>query len=204
MRYTFLVLAMAAGLANAATPATSGAGSAAATPAMPAPPATPRDEAVAAAAMLGGKLKDELGAAMKAGGPLNALTRCHDQATPLTDLVGNETGWDAGRTSLRVRNPDNAPDSWERSVLEDFERRLAAGEPAAGLEHEATVKVGDSRYFRYMKAIPTAELCTVCHGTSINPELQAHIRTLYPDDRATGFKVGDLRGAFTLTRRLDP
>ena len=39
-------------------------------------------------------------------------------------------------------------------------------------------------------------LCTTCHGTSVDPALLAHIRERYPEDRATGYSVGDFRGLF--------
>mgnify|MGYP003340573505 CR=1 FL=1 len=55
-----------------------------------------------------------------------------------------------------------------------------------------------------MKAIPTAEICTTCHGVSLKPEVSARLQQLYPADQATGFAVGDLRGAFTLSERLNP
>ncbi len=38
-----------------------------------------------------------------------------------------------------------------------------------------------------------------CHGSSLQPELKAEILCLYPNDQATGFKPGELRGAFTVT-----
>ena len=54
-----------------------------------------------------------------------------------------------------------------------------------------------------MKAIPTAaEPCLTCHGSSLQPELKAEILRLYPNDQATGFKPGELRGAFTVTQKL--
>lgn len=50
-----------------------------------------------------------------------------------------------------------------------------------------------------MKAIPTAALCVKCHGETIDPEVEAKLKALYPNDQARGFKEGDLRGAFTLS-----
>ena len=54
--------------------------------------------------------------------------------------------------------------------------------------------------FTYVKAIPTGNLCVACHGSNIQPDLLAAIKALYPSDKATGFKVGDLRGAFVVKR----
>ena len=47
-----------------------------------------------------------------------------------------------------------------------------------------------------MKAIPTGEVCLTCHGSNIKASLQIRINELYPDDKAYGFKIGDIRGAF--------
>jgi len=55
---------------------------------------------------------------------------------------------------------------------------------------------------RYMKAIPTGPQCVVCHGENVAPALAETIQRLYPDDQATGFAPGDLRGAFTVTVEL--
>jgi hypothetical protein len=53
-----------------------------------------------------------------------------------------------------------------------------------------------------MKAIPTAEVCLVCHGENIAPNIQAKLAELYPNDKAIGFNVGELRGAFSVTETL--
>jgi hypothetical protein len=54
-----------------------------------------------------------------------------------------------------------------------------------------------------MKAIPTAPLCLTCHGTAIEPRLQAELTALYPQDLATGYQAGELRGAFVALRKVD-
>ena len=54
-----------------------------------------------------------------------------------------------------------------------------------------------------MKAIPIGGLCLQCHGTAIAPELAEKLSELYPEDKATGYREGDMRGAFVVTRRLE-
>ncbi|MEX2498681.1 MAG: DUF3365 domain-containing protein [Wenzhouxiangellaceae bacterium] len=44
--------------------------------------------------------------------------------------------------------------------------------------------------------------CVICHGESIAPELAETIKQLYPQDQATGFAPGELRGAFSVTVEL--
>ena len=94
------------------------------------------------------------------------------------------------------------PDAWERATLEDFDRRAAAKESPATLERAELVQEDGKPVMRYMRALPTAELCTQCHGTPerLSAAVTAQLKTLYPDDRAVGYRVGEIRGAITLRR----
>lgn len=159
-------------------------------------------EADRLSAELGARLKSELQAAIAAGGPLNAIAVCHERAQPIAGELGAESGWTLGRTSLRVRNPANAPDAWESATLTAFAARISAGEAPAALQAHTVVASADGQQFRYLKAIVTQDVCTVCHGTAVAPELSAEITRLYPDDQATGFRTGELRGAFTLSKTI--
>ena len=62
--------------------------------------------------------------------------------------------------------------------------------PATGIE------AGDQLEFRYMKAIPTRSFCLQCHGVELAPGVSEALARLYPDDLGTGFREGDIRGAF--------
>lgn len=164
------------------------------------------DVAAARAAVkdLGEKLKGELVAALKAGGPGLALGVCRTAAPPIAADVSNAHGFEVGRTALKVRNPENAPGEFERRVLEAFVESIAGGADPATLEHAEVASENGKREFRYMKAIPTAaEPCLACHGANVDPALKTQILKLYPEDKATGFAAGELRGAFTVRRTLD-
>jgi hypothetical protein len=171
-------------------------------PALAEDPAPQVAESRAAAAEFMQTLKGELMQAMQAGGPVNAVGVCKLRAPAIAAEVGERKGWDAGRTSLKLRNPANAPDDWERTGLENFERRKQAGEDPATLEYHAVTEQDGKPVFRYMKAIPTAELCLACHGETIDPAVEAKLAELYPGDQARGYKVGDIRGAFTFVEPL--
>lgn len=149
-------------------------------------------------------LKKELQAAMQEGGPVNAVSVCNLTAPAIASTYSARNGWDVGRTSLKLRNPDNAPDAWERSVLEDFETRKLAGEDPARMEFYEVVRENGVTELRYMKAIPTAGLCLACHGEQVDSITKARLETLYPEDQALGYQVGDIRGAFTITQPLSP
>lgn len=149
----------------------------------------------------GGNLKSELETAIKAGGPLQAIEVCNTKAMSITEEHAQKLGWKIGRTSLKLRNPKNAPDAWETQVLQQFEERKAKGEDVTKLEHVETIQNADgSKTVRYMKSIFMSEGCLACHGEELNPDIAAKLKELYPDDKATGFKLGDLRGAFSISQ----
>ena len=149
-----------------------------------------------------GALQTELKGAMKAGGPIAAIGVCNTQAMPITAQVSADHGMTLSRVSLKNRNPANAANDWQSAVLEDFEKKKLAGKDITRLAWSETVKAGDGQEFRFMKAIPTGEVCLKCHGTQIAPEVSQVLASLYPEDRATGYKQGDIRGAFVVIRKL--
>ncbi len=149
-------------------------------------------------------LKGELQRALKEEGPVGAIAVCNEAAPAVTREVAAKHGWEVGRTALRLRNQDNAPDEWERGVLEDFVAQRAAGADPKTLAVTKVVSRDGEAILRYMKAIPLAEKpCAVCHGTNVDPDLRAEILEFYPDDEAVGFKPGEIRGAFTMSRKID-
>lgn len=149
-------------------------------------------------------LKGELTKALDNGGPRMAIAVCNAKAANIAESISTEKGWRVARTSLKLRNPGNAPDEWEAAVLHKFEQRKAAGENPATMEfHEAVEKDG-KKVFRYMKAIPTAEQpCLMCHGENLTDEVKEALAENYPSDEATGFKTGDIRGAFTIEQPME-
>ncbi|PCO04327.1 DUF3365 domain-containing protein [Microbulbifer flavimaris] len=149
---------------------------------------------------LGKTLKQELVSAMKRGGPVEAISVCNLKAMPLTEQISTETGWQVARTSLKVRNPANSPDDWERHQLQQFQARLDAGESMASLEAATTEQRDGKSVQRFMKAIPVQGPCLVCHGTELAPAVAQKLDSLYPNDQARGYQLGELRGAFTLER----
>jgi hypothetical protein len=135
-------------------------------------------------------------------GPEGAIATCREQAPAMASEASEKSGWAMRRVSLRNRNPKALPDAWERAALEDLDRRAAAGESPATLERAELVQENGQAVQRYLRALPTAEPCTSCHGTPdrISAAVSAQLKALYPDDRAVGYRVGEIRGAITLRR----
>lgn len=140
------------------------------------------------------QLGRQLESAMAAGGPVAAIEVCAEVVPEIAAKASRESGAVVGRTALRVRNPDNAPDADARQVLQAFAERLESGDPLP-IEHFGAAPGGGERYLR---AIVLQPLCATCHGAALAPAVSAAVAARYPEDRATGFAVGELRGAFII------
>jgi hypothetical protein len=126
---------------------------------------------------------------MSTGGPVAAIDVCKDKAPAIQSELSRLSGANVRRTSLRFRNSGNAPDEWETAALELF----ASSDQKEVLE---TLESGDTRY---MKAIPTGAVCLTCHGEELAPEIEEALQLAYPHDRARGYSLGEIRGAFSIT-----
>jgi hypothetical protein len=93
-----------------------------------------------------------------------------------------------GRASHRLRNPANVPPEWVAPILDAYVASSADRAPRA-------VPLADGRW-GYVEPILLQPPCLACHGETLAPDVASRIAALYPDDRATGFRVGDLRGVF--------
>ena len=154
-----------------------------------------------------GQLKGELGKSMKAGGPVATIEVCSKTAPEIAKTLSEKHGMTVARTSLKTRNSSNAPDAWEEAVLKKFEERAAAGENPANMAFFEIIENDGKKNFRFMKAIGMPPLtkmpCLKCHGENISPKVIAKLDELYPEDKARGYKPGQIRGAFTITKPLN-
>lgn len=144
-----------------------------------------------------GQLLSAMQGAMQAGGATQAIDVCAELAPALAKQASTD-GWTVGRTSDKVRNPDNAADAWELAVLNKFSADLAAGQPPAQLKHSEVVH-GE---YRYMQAIGVGQPCLACHGQNLAPAVADSLKAAYPKDQAVGYQLGQLRGAFSLRKPL--
>jgi hypothetical protein len=139
------------------------------------------------------ELKSALQSALQEGGAVHAISVCNTRAPEIAEEVSREEDLVVRRVSHRNRNPDNEPTQAELEVLHWFEEHPAAA--------DTVMQVGGSEV--YMRAIRVrVELCLRCHGDrdALAPELRETLAELYPQDEATGFSMGDLRGAFVVEK----
>ncbi len=143
------------------------------------------DRGLAARDAMFARLLGRLGEAMAAGGPAAAIDVCAEDAPRIADQVAEEFGVRIGRTSFKLRNPANRPPAWvEPAVL------ARRGDPVRFLGPEGTLGV--------LEPIMVMPTCLGCHGDAdrLAPGVAEAVASRYPEDRATGFAAGDLRGWF--------
>jgi Protein of unknown function (DUF3365) len=171
--------------------------------------ASVRKAGEAAIGAVGMKLTAALNQALGNGGPETAVEFCRVEAQPLTSqpLPAHPLVASVKRTTLRLRNPLNAPDTAEQAALTEMERRVALGEtPLPVLVQKFTATTAGPTEWRIYRPIVVQAACLACHGSpsAQSPELRSLLQTHYPSDQATGYEVGEWRGLFRATVVTNP
>ncbi len=124
-----------------------------------------------------------------------AVVFCNERAYPLTDSMSMNFNARIKRVSDKPRNPDNAANASELAYIETFKKDVAAGVTLEPILKEVNGKV----HFYY--PIVTNSMCLNCHGIpgkSIQADVVQHLSRLYPDDKATGYDVNEVRGIWSI------
>ena len=80
-------------------------------------------------------------------------------------------------TSLKLMNPENAPDDFEKNAMRHFEEHSVT-------ELLSVETIGNAKFLRYISPLYVEESCLRCHSQQ-------------------GYKVGDMRGAISITVPID-
>jgi hypothetical protein len=146
--------------------------------------AAQRDKALAARHAMFTALKGRLMEVVGTEGPAAAIAVCSKEAPRIAERISQEHRLAIGRTSFRLRNTNNAPPEWATQLVAD-----RVGEPTY-------LTRGDK--VAALLPIQLQAPCLMCHGPgdAIPPEVTAALAEHYPEDQATGFQEGDLRGWF--------
>lgn len=149
------------------------------------PSADEKGKLLAAKEALYSQLSSRLMEALAAQGPVGAIEVCQVEAKSIADAVGEQANVKLGRTGVRLRNTDNQAPAWARQLVAQqidtpIFARLSNGHAAALLP------------------IKLQSQCLLCHGSGemLAPEVIDQLAKLYPQDQATGFSEGELRGWF--------
>ena len=141
-------------------------------------------------------LSSQLMKAMQTQGLEGAVTYCNVKALPITDSLSEAYQATISRTTLQPRNPANSPDEAEKALLEAYHATMASG----GRPAPQVTTLEDGQVL-FTAPIMLKGQCLQCHGT-VGQELpEQHytlIQQLYPEDQATGYSKGDLRGMWSI------
>ena len=146
------------------------------------------------AAKLAQTLGKNMKAHMKSGGPLDALSFCSNEAYDLTASVNKtlDPKVKVKRVSTNYRSAANMPSQNEKAVLNSFEELQKSG---AILPEYIVQKVAENEFKFYKPIIIDNGVCLKCHGNLEEGKLKTTIKQRYPDDKAVGYTMNDLRGA---------
>ena len=142
-------------------------------------------------------LKNTLQTALKDGNIVEAIKICGSEAQDLT-MLNNTEKTSIKRISLKYRNPANKPTKKEELILKSFEEKLQSGIEFNDLVFKQTITNYKEKTFTYIKAIPVKEVCLNCHGDNVSKKVLKQIKINYPNDKAIGFNLGEIRGAFSV------
>lgn len=149
------------------------------------------DLALKTQGVLGKKLKD----AINTSGPEQALSFCSAQAIPITDSTSLASHAMAKRVTDKNRNPNNKANASELEYIHHVKQELAKGSAAK----PKLIKTTNGHTVYY--PIITNQFCLQCHGNTksdIAESTLQKIKELYPEDNATGYQSGELRGIWVI------
>lgn len=144
-----------------------------------------------------GALKSELQAAIRSGGPENAVMFCSTRAMEITDSVSVAEQVIVQRLAKKNRNPANQLDENQSNLYKGYVLTFMNKE-----RPYATVGWNEQGNPIYYYPITVESACLNCHGTpgqEVNPKVAEKIAELYPDDQAMNFRQGDPRGMWAIT-----
>ncbi len=149
-------------------------------------------------------LKSVLVSNMQAGGPLKAVNVCSDTAQQMSKLYSETMNVDVKRASFKNRNEKNIPDEFEAKAIKMFEELKNEGELTAESNLIEKAVVDGKDFVKFAKPILIDAPCLNCHGSEsqISNEVAKVVSEKYPNDKATGYKIGDLRGVISVTKEL--
>ena len=123
-------------------------------------------------------------------GLVNAVGFCHENVKALAQSAAGERRqkFEFGRTSHKLRNQSNRPQVWAESYLKEFQ-----GKQKSEIKQSSILFEHDGKRI-YLEPLFVEAKCLLCHGDNIGKQVSDKIKSLYPEDQARGFKLGEFRG----------
>jgi len=151
-----------------------------------------KEIAMSTAKNLGSKLSQK----MKEGGVKEAVPFCNTMAYPLTEEMSKKYNVEIKRTSDKWRNDKNKPNEEENKIIDFYKKALAANE-----QLEPVIEIDNTGNPHFYGPIVLQKKCLACHGSigkEVSVKTDSLIKSYYSNDKALGFKEGNLRGIWSI------
>lgn len=141
-------------------------------------------------------LSEKLTEQMKIGGTEKAIPFCNIEAMPITQQMSEKYNVTVKRTSDKLRNQENEPTERELEIIDNFNKLISNKQ-----EIKPIVEMDSDNNKHFYAPIILKTNCLVCHGKVgelVTVKTDSIIKSLYPNDKATGYGEGDLRGIWSI------
>ena len=130
---------------------------------------------------------------ISSSGVESAIGFCQINVKPIAKEAAKDriNKYEFGRTSHKIRNSANTPKDWMLPLLEQF--KTIKFDVTKVSTYSQTGKLPDGKRY-YAEPLFVQAQCLACHGENVNASLNKKITALYPEDKATGFKLSEFRG----------
>lgn len=148
-------------------------------------------EAKSLASDLKSSLMKNLSERITKDGIQEAIPFCQLNVKPIAKKAAGDriNKFEFGRTSHKLRNELNSPQSWIGPYLKEFQGRLKSEIKKEFFIH----KLPDGKQV-YIEPLYVQAQCLLCHGDNISENVKKKIAKLYPNDKAVGFRLNEFRG----------
>ncbi len=138
-------------------------------------------------------LINALSSAIDENGYEGAIEFCSLNAIPITDSISLMDGVKIQRISHKPRNNANAANETELELIDRY-KNVSGNETS---KKQPSVILENDKNIFYAPIYIASPLCLNCHGkvgSDIQQEVYESIQRKYPNDKATGFEMNELRG----------
>lgn len=124
-------------------------------------------------------------------GVVKAIPFCHENVKPIAKGAAGErlSKYEFGRTSHKLRNKSNEPQIWLNSYLKEFEGTLKGD-----IKKDYIIHQFETGKKAYLEPLFVQAQCLTCHGDILTKDVKNKLQDIYPEDKATGFKLNEFRG----------
>ena len=105
------------------------------------------------------------------------------------------------RTSLMLRDPNNAPDGADWAALDKIHKQLMADQSPDKMLVQRIVQPGKPVEWRVYRPIATSQSCLACHGDpkTFRPGVKEALDQQYPEDKAIDYSAQEWRGVIRVS-----